>query len=65
MISTAIPMAETLTFPTFQYRAMSPVLLVLVAAVLSVLVEGLAPRVTRRAIQLVLVGADAALVPGA
>ena len=43
MISTAIPMAETLTFPTFQYRAMSPVLLVLVAAVLSVLVEGLAP----------------------
>jgi NADH-quinone oxidoreductase subunit N len=64
MISTAIPMAETLSFPTFQYRAMSPVLLVLVAAVLSVLVEGLAPRVTRRAIQLVLVGASllAALV---
>ncbi len=64
MISMAIPMAETLTFPTFQYRAMSPVLLVLVAAVLSVLVEGLAPRRTRRSIQLLLVGASllAALV---
>ena len=55
MIATAIPLAETLTFPSFQYRAMAPVLLVLVAAVVSVLVEGLAPRITRRAIQLVLV----------
>ena len=55
MIATAIPMAETLTFPSFQYRAMAPVLLVLVAAVMSVLVEALAPRATRRAIQLVLV----------
>jgi NADH-quinone oxidoreductase subunit N len=48
-------MAETLTFPSFQYRAMAPVLLVLVAAVLSVLVEALVPRAARRAIQLVLV----------
>jgi NADH-quinone oxidoreductase subunit N len=55
MIATAIPMAETLTFPSFQYRAMAPVLLVLVAAVLSVLVEALVPRAARRAIQLVLV----------
>jgi NADH-quinone oxidoreductase subunit N len=55
MIATAIPMAETLTFPSFQYRAMAPVLLVLVAAIVSVLVEGLAPRATRRGIQLVLV----------
>ncbi|HSO04724.1 MAG TPA: NADH-quinone oxidoreductase subunit NuoN, partial [Candidatus Limnocylindrales bacterium] len=48
-------MAETLTFPSFQYRAMAPMLIVLVAGVVSVLIEGLAPRATRRALQLVLV----------
>ncbi|HYN57322.1 MAG TPA: NADH-quinone oxidoreductase subunit NuoN [Motilibacterales bacterium] len=60
MIATVIPMAETLTFPSFQYRAMAPMLIVLVAGVVSVLVEALAPRTTRRALQLVLVLASLA-----
>ena len=64
MISTLIPMAETVSYPPFEYRSMAPVLIVAAAAVLSVLIEALAPRTTRRAIQLVLVPASllAALV---
>jgi NADH-quinone oxidoreductase subunit N len=50
----AIPFAETVTVPSFEYRAMAPVLVVLGAAVVSVLVEGLVPRGARRAIQLAL-----------
>ena len=63
-MSFAVPLAETLTMPSFQYRAMAPVLVVLGAAVVSVLVEGLVPRGARRGIQLTLVGASliAALV---
>jgi NADH-quinone oxidoreductase subunit N len=60
MISTLIPMAETVTYPPFEYRSMAPVLIVAVAAVISVLIEALAPRTTRRAIQLVLVPASLA-----
>jgi NADH-quinone oxidoreductase subunit N len=55
-MSFALPLAETLTTPSFQYRAMAPVLIVLVAAILSVLVEGLVPRGARRAVQLYLTG---------
>jgi NADH-quinone oxidoreductase subunit N len=64
MISTLIPMAETVSYPPFEYRSMAPVLIVAAAAVISVLIEALAPRTTRRAIQLVLVPASllAALV---
>ncbi len=64
MISTVIPMAETVSYPPFEYRSMAPVLIVAAAAVISVLIEALAPRTTRRAIQLVLVPASllAALV---
>lgn len=63
-MSLSIHMAETLTMPSFQYRAMAPILLVLGAGVASVVVEGLVPRAARRGIQLVLVGATliAALV---
>ena len=57
-MSFAVPLAETLTMPSFQYRAMAPVLVVLGAAVVSVVVEGLVPRGARRAIQLTLVGAS-------
>ncbi|MDH4015981.1 MAG: NADH-quinone oxidoreductase subunit N, partial [Actinomycetota bacterium] len=64
MITTLIPMAETVSYPPFEYRSMAPVLIVAAAAVMSVLIEALAPRTTRRAIQLVLVPASllAALV---
>jgi NADH-quinone oxidoreductase subunit N len=55
-MSFALPLAETLTTPSFQYRAMAPVLIVLVAAIISVLVEGLVPRGARRAVQLYLTG---------
>ncbi len=56
MIHTIVPLADTLTFPSFQYRAMAPVLIVLVAAVAAVLVEALVPRGARRGIQLTLTG---------
>lgn len=64
MIATVIPMAETISFPPFEYRAMAPLLIVAVAGILSVIIEALAPRTTRRGIQLVLVPASllAALV---
>ncbi len=64
MIHTIVPLADTLTFPSFQYRAMAPVLIVLVAGVAAVLVEALVPRGARRGIQLILAGASllAALV---
>ncbi len=64
MTTLSVPMAETLTFPSFQYRAMAPILIVLAAAVVSVLVEGVVPRGARRAVQLALTGASllAALV---
>ncbi len=64
MIHTIVPLADTLTFPSFQYRAMAPVLIVLVAAIAGVLVEALVPRGARRSIQLTLAGATllAALV---
>jgi NADH-quinone oxidoreductase subunit N len=55
-MSFALPLAETLTTPPFEYRAMAPVLIVLGAAILSVLVEGLVPRGARRAVQLYLTG---------
>jgi NADH-quinone oxidoreductase subunit N len=55
-MSFAIPMAETLTTPTFEYRAMAPIIIVLGAAILSVLVEAIVPRGARRTIQLSLTG---------
>jgi len=55
-MSFAIPMAETLTTPTFEYRSMAPILIVLGAAILSVLVEAIVPRGARRTIQLSLTG---------
>ncbi len=58
MIATAIRTAEALTIPSFQYRAMAPVLIVLVAGVVSVVVEAIFPRAARRALQLVLVMAS-------
>jgi NADH-quinone oxidoreductase subunit N len=63
-MSFAVPFAETLTTPSFEYRALAPVLIVLGAAVVSVLVEGLVPQGARRAIQLALTGGSlvAALV---
>lgn len=42
---------------SFEYAALAPVLIVLGAAVLSVLVEAFAPRTTRRSLQLTLVSA--------
>ncbi|MGB8021017.1 MAG: NADH-quinone oxidoreductase subunit NuoN [Candidatus Nanopelagicales bacterium] len=48
------PFAEQLTMPSFQYRAMAPILIVLGAAAVSVLIEGVVPRPARRAIQLAL-----------
>ena len=53
-MSFAVPLAETLTTPNFEYRALAPVLIVLGTAVLSVVVEGLVPRGARRGIQLAL-----------
>lgn len=47
-----IGLAEQLTMPSFQYRAMAPVLIVLGAAAVGVLVEGIVPRGARRTIQL-------------
>ena len=64
MIATVIRTAEALTIPSFQYRAMAPVLTVLAAGVVSVVIEAIFPRATRRALQLILVMASlvAALV---
>lgn len=53
----SLPMVDTLTTPSFQYRAMAPVLVVLAAAALGVLVEALVPRAARRAVQLMVTGA--------
>jgi NADH-quinone oxidoreductase subunit N len=55
MLHLTTPFAEAVTFPSFQYRALAPILIVLGAATLSVLVEGLVPRGARRGLQLVLV----------
>jgi NADH-quinone oxidoreductase subunit N len=55
-MSFAIPVAETLAAPSIEYRAMAPILIVLGAAIVSVLVEGLVPRAARRSIQLALTG---------
>ncbi|MCU0302146.1 MAG: NADH-quinone oxidoreductase subunit NuoN [Candidatus Nanopelagicales bacterium] len=52
VVHLAVPMAETLTFPSLQYRAMAPILIVLGAAVLGVVVEALVPQAARRAVQL-------------
>jgi len=46
------PLADTIPMPGFEYRAMAPFLIVLVAAIVSVLVEGLVPLRARRTIQL-------------
>lgn len=55
MIQQAVAtVTETLTFPSFQYRAMAPILITLAAGALSVLVEGIVPRPARRGVQLVL-----------
>jgi NADH-quinone oxidoreductase subunit N len=54
-MSFALPVAEVVA-PSIEYRAMAPIVLVLGAAVVSVLVEGLVPRASRRAIQLTLTG---------
>jgi NADH-quinone oxidoreductase subunit N len=66
VVHLAVPLAETLTFPSFQYRAMAPILVVLGAAVLGVLVEALVPQGARRAVQLAVtlggLGAALALV---
>lgn len=60
MIHLMSPLAGQLPAPTFEYRALSPILLVLGAAVVAVLLEGLLPRGARRGVQVVL--AAAALV---
>lgn len=64
MTHLAIPMVEQLTMPSFQYRAMAPVLIVLGAGVVSVLLEGVLPRAARRGVQMTLTAATlvAALV---
>lgn len=40
---------------TFEYAALAPVLIILLAGVISILIEAFAPRTTRRALQLTLV----------
>lgn len=52
----ALAQADPVTFPSFQYRALAPILIVLAAAIVSVLVEGLVPRAARRSMQVTLVG---------
>jgi NADH-quinone oxidoreductase subunit N len=54
MSSLSVQLADTITTPTFQYRAMAPVLIVLGAAAIGVLLEGLLPRGARRSVQLML-----------
>ena len=48
------PLVALITAPTIDYRALAPILIVLGAAVLSVLVEAFVPRATRRPLQLAL-----------
>lgn len=49
-------MIDSVSAPSIDYAAISPILIVLGAAVLSVLFEALLPRERRRSVQLVLVG---------
>ena len=49
--------AEPLTTPSFQYRALAPVLVLVGAAALGVLLEGILPRTARRGAQIILSGA--------
>lgn len=50
-----MPTVEALPTPSFEYAALSPALVLLGGAVVSVLVEGLVPRTSRRFIQLLVV----------
>ena len=54
VLSAAI-VADTFKFPTIDYGALAPVLIVSAAAVIGVLVEAFAPRGARRPLQLILV----------
>ena len=53
-MSFALPVAQVVASPSVEYRAMAPILVVLGAAIISVLVEGLVPRGARRSVQLML-----------
>ncbi len=54
VLSAAIA-ADTFKFPTIDYGAIAPILIVAAAAVIGVLVEAFAPRGARRPLQLILV----------
>ena len=58
LVSAAPLLAETVTpfeLPTINYSAIAPILIVAIAAVVSVLVEAFLPRPARRPVQLILV----------
>ena len=60
MIASLVSAPVDIPTPAFEYKLLAPVLIVLGAALVSVLVEAFAPRSTRRALQLILVFASLA-----
>lgn len=54
-LASAIPAVDVLEAPAMDYRALAPMIIVAVAAVVGVLVEAFVPRRARRPVQLVIV----------